>query len=197
MTAEKLQKQKEKNVELTTKEHEAAAQAVLDAYELGEALQIVSDQGQMFIDNFSSGLSENLVGALFDVKTATVDFGEIFKQTMISMTAQLGALLVKFAIFKAITSALSLTPGGIGAQFLTGLTGFTAAANGFDGDVNKPTAFLAGEAGPERVTVTPKGEKNKSASGGVNINFNGPVYGSDDFDDRVNLAMENIERNYN
>jgi hypothetical protein len=38
-----------------------------------------------------------------------------------------------------------------------------AAANGFDGMVNKPTMFLAGEAGPEHVTVTPSGRPGGGA----------------------------------
>lgn len=46
-----------------------------------------------------------------------------------------------------------------------------AAAKGFDGMVSKPTMFLAGEAGPERVTVTPSG-KSSSGGGGGTFVFN-------------------------
>ena len=42
-----------------------------------------------------------------------------------------------------------------------------SAANGFDGMVNSPTMFLAGEAGSEHVTVTPNGQ-----GGGSNITIN-------------------------
>ena len=42
-----------------------------------------------------------------------------------------------------------------------------SAANGFDGMVNSPTMFLAGEAGAEHVTVTPNGQ-----GGGSNITIN-------------------------
>ena len=49
------------------------------------------------------------------------------------------------------------------------------AANGFDGMVNSPTMFLAGEAGSEHVTVTPNGQ-----GGGSSIVVNiGTMNGSD------------------
>jgi hypothetical protein len=40
------------------------------------------------------------------------------------------------------------------------------AANGFDGMVNSPTMFLAGEAGSEHVSITPSG-----GSGGITVNI--------------------------
>ena len=45
--------------------------------------------------------------------------------------------------------------------------GMIPAADGFDGMVNKPTMFLAGEAGAEHVKVTPNGQ-----SSGSNITVN-------------------------
>ena len=47
------------------------------------------------------------------------------------------------------------------------LAGVVPAADGFDGMVNKPTMFLAGEAGAEHVKVTPNGQ-----SSGSNITVN-------------------------
>ena len=43
------------------------------------------------------------------------------------------------------------------------------AANGFDGMVNSPTMFLAGEAGSEHVSITPSGESG--GSGGITVNI--------------------------
>jgi len=54
------------------------------------------------------------------------------------------------------------------------LAGVVPAANGFDGMVNKPTMFLAGEAGVEHVSITPSG----SSSGGITVNI-GTMNGSD------------------
>ena len=47
------------------------------------------------------------------------------------------------------------------------------AAKGFDGMVNSPTMFLAGEAGPEQVSITPNGRS--SGSNTVVINVAGSV----------------------
>ena len=41
---------------------------------------------------------------------------------------------------------------------------YIPAADGFNGMVNKPTMFLAGEAGSEHVSITPSGG---SGSGGI------------------------------
>jgi hypothetical protein len=45
---------------------------------------------------------------------------------------------------------------------------FYPAADGFNGMVNKPTMFLAGEAGSEHVSITPSGG---SGGGGITINI--------------------------
>ena len=53
--------------------------------------------------------------------------------------------------------------------------GGVAAANGFDGMVNSPTLFLAGESGSEHVKVTPSGS---GGGGGITVNI-GTMNGSD------------------
>ena len=51
-----------------------------------------------------------------------------------------------------------------------GMTGgIITAADGFNGMVNSPTMFMAGEAGAEHVTVTPSGGSN--GSGGITVNI--------------------------
>ena len=47
---------------------------------------------------------------------------------------------------------------------------YKKAGNGFDGMVNSPTMFMAGEAGAEHVNISPHG--NKSGGGGAVININ-------------------------
>jgi hypothetical protein len=49
------------------------------------------------------------------------------------------------------------------------LAGVVPAANGFNGMVNSPTMFLAGEAGSEHVSITPSGESG--GSGGITVNI--------------------------
>jgi hypothetical protein len=56
----------------------------------------------------------------------------------------------------------------------------TAAASGFSGMVNRPTYFLAGEAGPEHVEITPGGRRRGGGAGGISTTFNVTVVGSDD-----------------
>ena len=52
--------------------------------------------------------------------------------------------------------------------------GITTAANGYSGMVSEPTLFLAGEAGPEMVDITPSSRMSGgfSGSGGSNFHFN-------------------------
>ena len=47
-------------------------------------------------------------------------------------------------------------------------SGVIPAANGFDGMVNSPTMFLAGESGSEHVSITPSGS---GGSGGITVNI--------------------------
>ena len=49
------------------------------------------------------------------------------------------------------------------------LAGVVPAANGFNGMVNSPTMFLAGESGSEHVSITPSGESG--GSGGITVNI--------------------------
>jgi TP901 family phage tail tape measure protein len=57
------------------------------------------------------------------------------------------------------------------ARLIEGRGGIVPAARGFNGMVSRPTLFLAGEAGPEQVNITPEGS---GASGGpvVHITMN-------------------------
>jgi hypothetical protein len=62
-------------------------------------------------------------------------------------------------------------------------------ALGTDHITRGPEFFLAGEAGPERVTVTPLAHGTGGMGGGrggdVHIHFEGPVYGMQDFEEKV------------
>ena len=60
---------------------------------------------------------------------------------------------------------------GNGTKHLLQSFGIIAAADGFDGMVNKPTMFLAGERGSEHVKVTPHGQSS-GGGGGTTININ-------------------------
>jgi len=51
----------------------------------------------------------------------------------------------------------------------------TKAASGFEGVVNSPTMFLAGEAGSEQVSITPHGGRGGNGSGTIIVNIAGSV----------------------
>lgn len=62
------------------------------------------------------------------------------------------------------------------------------AATGFDGMVNRPTMFLAGEAGPEQVTISPNGQ----SSGGNTIIIN--VAGSVVTEKRISQMVDQYQK---
>lgn len=63
--------------------------------------------------------------------------------------------------------------------------GVPAFANGFEGMVNGPSLFMAGEAGPEHVSVRPMG---KGGSGGGQVFNIGPIYARDGDDAGEKIA---------
>ena len=72
------------------------------------------------------------------------------------------------------------------------------AANGFEGMVNRPTLFLAGEAGPENVSIVPL--KKQEGGGGINVivNVQGSILTERELFRRVdeNLKNELRKRNF-
>ena len=71
------------------------------------------------------------------------------------------------------------------------------AATGFNGMVNKPTVFMAGEAGPEQVSISPNGG---NGNGGITVvvNVNGSILTERELFRRVdeNLKNELKKRNF-
>ena len=71
------------------------------------------------------------------------------------------------------------------------------AATGFNGMINRPTTFLAGEAGPEQVSITPNGRSN---NGGITVvvNVQGSILTERELFRRVdeNLKNELKKRNF-
>jgi len=104
--------------------------------------------------------------------------------------AQVQALVDAYAsanaAFKSIVSTIP-GPVGLGLAYVAGATALAAglanvkmiesAATGFDGIVNKPTMFMTGEAGAERVSVTPLEGPNINGpqGGGITLNISAPL----------------------
>ena len=69
---------------------------------------------------------------------------------------------------------------GLFDQGMSQIKKLSIAQFGMDEVVSSPTLVLAGEAGPERIQVTPQGRAGAGGSdGGVTINFLGPVTSKD------------------
>jgi hypothetical protein len=69
-------------------------------------------------------------------------------------------------------------------------------AAGTDHITRGPEFFLAGEAGPERVVVTPLAHGTAGMNGGcggVTLVFNAPVYGMPDFEQKVAEAVRKVK----
>lgn len=82
----------------------------------------------------------------------------------------------------AVGNLINKIPGaGLIKGALGAIPGF---AHGFHGVITKPTLFLAGEAGPERVDVTPQGQ----VGAGITINIQN-AFGFDDFERKVTKAL--------
>jgi len=182
---------KKKEVEIAQKAFDATFEAQLNL----KLTKILTDQLKNSVDSVSRAFSNNLTNAILGNKGAMIDFGNVFKQIVINMIGQITALLVKMALFKTLTTGLGLASGA--GTFTSLLTGFGLNADGFEGQVNRPTGFIAGEAGSEQISIRPKSAVGGSQNGSQNqIIFQGPVYGMDDFVDKVNQANEQIEKDF-
>lgn len=122
-------------------------------------------------------------------------FGNFAKQ----MAADLTALIAKILIFKALLSVLPVVGGAAG--FVKGIAGAVVPgfpfASGTDQIVRQPTAFIAGEAGAERVTVTPRAKMSAGGEGQtVVFNIQGDVYDYDRFARKVKEAQGSNRSNF-
>lgn len=90
-----------------------------------------------------------------------------------------------------VRRAMFLLGGSTATVFVRPKGGFQPAQYGFEGWVNKPTLFLAGE-GPnprEHVKITPEGGSGAAGSSrAVHLHFHAPVYGMQDFKRQVEQA---------
>jgi len=110
--------------------------------------------------------------------------GEAVKGFIVQvMTSMQGVIIASGAMSKALKAAF--TPQGFGVALLAlaglevakvAVSNIKFAQKGFDGIVTQPTLFVTGEAGPERVQVTPSGQTPSSST---TINIHGGVINDD------------------
>ena len=126
-----------------------------------------------------------LSGALQTAFDPDLGAGEAFKGLILQlMSAMQGVILASKAVSEALTFTFT-GPLGIGAALAAlaaleiakaGVRSIKFAQFGMDEMVSQPTLIMAGEAGPERVNITPTSRpSSEQGGGGMTINFLGPV----------------------
>jgi len=156
---------------------------IQDYPELAKAMGLVEAKSSVL------GEQIELAGALSSALQTTFDpdlgAGEAFKGFVIQlMSAMQGVILASKAVSEALTFAFT-GPAGVSVAIASlialeiakaGVRSIKFAETGFDGIVNKPTMFLTGEAGAERVQVTPlQGPNINGPQGGITLNISAPL----------------------
>lgn len=126
----------------------------------------IGQVGQIFASTFQGAVSEvgkDTAQMIVEHKSwhdATISLTKDVESQFISMVT---TMIEKWLIFEALTG------GGASVGFANNFVGGAFHALGTDTMVDTPTPFVAGESGPERVTVTPMyagGGSSGSAAGG-------------------------------
>lgn len=170
---------------------------------------------QILIDNLTLSMNalgdstqlfgEYVVDSFLGHADAFSDFQDAFGNLAKRFVSDLIAMEVRILAFKAALKLFSWFSGlgGAGSTLLPGApdllgAGVTLAANGFDGVVNSPRMFLAGEGGePERVKITPLSKMGRDGDGGgMTIIVQGDVFNSEKLVDKIALTNERSRTRY-
>ena len=149
-------------------------------------------------------LSNHLATALSAAFDPNQSAGEAFQGFIINvMTALQGVIIASGAVSSALTS--TFIPGlGLAASIAAiavleaakaGVRDVRFAEFGMDEMVSKPTLIMAGEAGPERVNITPASRpSSEQGGGGMTINFLGPVTNKEFVRDTIIPEIDRVQR---
>ena len=157
---------------------------ILKYPEMAEALEMESQKNKNVMME-SIKLAGLLSGALQTTFDPDLGAGEAFKGFVLQlMSAMQGVILASKAVSETLTFTFT-GPLGIGAAIAAlialeaakaGVRSIQFAETGFDGIVNQPTMFMTGEAGAERVSVTPlQGPNINGPQGGITLNISAPL----------------------
>lgn len=148
---------------------------------------------------FGDYIVESFLGHADAFSNFQDSFGNLAKRFVSDMIA----MTMRILAFKAAMALVNLFTGGPPLPNLPGAPDLanmpmTLAANGFDGIVNRPRLFLAGEGGePERVKITPMSKMGAEGGSGVtNIYVQGDVFDSEKLVDKVALTNERTRTRY-
>ena len=92
-----------------------------------------------------------------------------------NMISALNSMITKYNSAATKMRQSTIQPIAFTPVSYTPIQPIIAAATGFNGMVNSPTMFLAGEAGPEQVSITPNGGGRSGSGSTLIINVGGSV----------------------
>jgi len=152
------------------------------------------------IDQLSLGIGTNLVDNILHAKNIFKGFRDVAGNVIKAIISDMIALIIKTALLRVVFAALTGGGGGLadpGTFLGTVQRAFAPKASGFDGVVRRPTPMIVGEAGPERVSITPSAKTaRQDADSGVTIVVQGSIIDKDGFLRAVNQANQGISRRF-
>ena len=178
-------------------------QSLLDQY--GEKIQEVdvvsNDMNQGMLHQVNT--ANMLAGALSTAFDPSLGAGEAFKGVVLQiLSAMQGVILASKAVSEALTFTFA-GPIGVGVALASlaaleaakaGVRSIKFAEFGMDEMIAKTTLIMAGEAGPERVQVTPADRPSSQKSGGMTINFLGPVTNKEFVRDTIIPEIQKVSK---
>ena len=178
----------------TSKAAENFSKAKKEKQEFSMALKV---GGDMFgtlggIASSTSSLLGTLAGA---DKSRQIQALEIARIAAVANIAQgITKALAQGGILGFATGASVAAAGAAQISTISNqIAELQAARFGMDEMVTKPTLILTGEAGPERVQVTPADRPASNGGSGVTLNFNGPVTNKEFIRDTVLPELERVQ----
>jgi len=181
------------------REQERLRQTFIELYpKEAEAMGLINSKMQESVD--LSGILGASLQTAFDPDLGA---GEAFKGFILQvMSAIQGVILASKAMSEALTFAFTPFGAGVAIAALVSLEAAKAlvrnikfAQFGMDEMVSQPTLIMAGEAGPERVQVTPATRPSVNESKrGMTINFLGPVTDRDFVRDTIIPEIQKTQR---
>ena len=142
-------------------------------------------------------MEESAVAAALNATSAEDAMERVVRAAfMEALAKQISKIMtaVPFPFNLAAAAGAGATLTGLFDQGMAQVKKLKFAQFGMDEMVSQPTLIMAGEAGPERVQVTPADRPASESSGGLTINFNGPVTSKDFVRDTIIPEIRNVQK---
>ena len=115
---------------------------------------------------------------------------------MEALSRQISNIMTKvpFPLNLAAAAAVGVSMTKLFDSGVAAMSNLKFAQHGMDEVVSSPKLIIAGEAGPERVQVTPQGRTGGGNTGGLTINFHGPVTNKDYVRDEIIPEIQRVQK---